>query len=112
LDSILVLAVVFAFAMRLPVMCTGPVPGSQFVLLLGAIVPGFEVSTSLLVVVWQVIIVTSQPKPHNTFFAVLAPLDNVLVFVSLWCTLGLVAFHLVLLVPTGSVYGFSCFIRH
>jgi hypothetical protein len=53
------------FAMRLPVVVAGPPSGSQFVLLLGAVVPGLEVSTSSLVLMLKIIFISPGTKPDN-----------------------------------------------
>ena len=98
--------------MRLPVKSTGPESGSQFVLLLGAVVPGLEVSTSFLILVCQVVVVTTQAKPYDSLLAVLAPFDNVLVLVPLGSPLRLVALHLILLEALGCSCCFFTFVRH
>lgn len=95
-----------------PVMRTGPESRSQFVLLLGAVVSGLEISTSLLIFVRQVVVIPTQTKPYNTLLAVLASFDNVLMLVPLGGTLRLVAFHLIFLEAFGCGCCFFTFVRH
>jgi len=96
----------------LPVVVTGPIPRSQFVLLLGAVVPGLKVSTSSLVVVRQVVVIATQAKPYNGLLPVLAPLDHVLVLVPFRGTLGFVAFHFIFLKSVCGTGRFLTFISH
>lgn len=100
------------FAMDLPVVITGPPAGSQFVLLLGAVVPGLKVSTSSLVFVLKKILISPGSKPDNRFFTVLTCLDNVLVLITFWSTLWLIARHLILLVSLGCSHSLLWFVRH
>lgn len=100
------------FAMRLPVVVAGPPAGSQFVLLLGAVVPGLEISTPSLVFMLKKILISSRTEADDGFLAVLAGLHNILMLIPFRRALWLVACHLILLVALGCSNGFLWLVRH
>ena len=112
LDSILIAPDDLGFAMELPVVVAGPPAGSQFVLLLGAVVPGLKVSTPSFVFVLKKILISPGSKPDNRFFTVLTCLDNVLVLITFWSALWLVALHLIFLIALGCSHSLPWFVRH
>ena len=100
------------FAMDLPVVVAGPPAGSQFVLLLGAVVPGLKVSTSSLVFMLKKILISPGTKPYYCFFPVLTSLDYILMLIPFWRTLWLIASHLILLITLGCCNRLPWFVRH
>jgi len=89
-----------------------PPSGSQFVLLLGTVVPGLKVSTPSLVLVLRVIFVTSGTKTDNTLLAPLARFYHVFVLIPCRRTLRFVASHLIFLKSFCGTGRFLAFVSH